>query len=158
VRRALILLLFLFGIWLLWSGYFELLLISFGAGSAALVVWICVRLRTTDREGVPVWLMPRALLFVPWLLLEIVKANLDVTRRILHPRLPISPVLFEVPASQKTDLGRVIFANSITLTPGTVSYGVEPGRILVHAIALDVKDGLLAGEMDRRVARVEGQD
>ena len=154
--RALLLLVFLFGVWLLWSGYFELLLISFGVGSALLVVWICVRLKTTDAEGVPMWLLPRAALFVPWLLLEIVKANLDVARRILHPKLPISPTLFEVPASQKTDLGRVIFANSITLTPGTVSYGVEPGKILVHAIAEEVKQGLLSGEMDRRVTRVEG--
>ncbi|MFH0944851.1 MAG: Na+/H+ antiporter subunit E [Planctomycetota bacterium] len=155
MRIPLALLLFLVGVWLLWSGYFVPLIISFGVGSALLVVWLCGRLKISDQEGAPLHLLPRLVLYIPWLLLEIVKANLDVTKRILHPKLPISPTLFEAPSTQKTDLGRVVFANSITLTPGTVSYGVEEGRILVHAIAEEVKQGLLDGGMDRRVTEVE---
>ncbi len=158
MKRLAFHLLFLIGVWMLWSGFFELLLISFGVGSALLVVWISARLGIADQEGVPIDRIPKVLLFLPWFLLEIVKANLDVARRILSPRMPISPTLFVVPSTQKTELGRAILANSITLTPGTVSYGVQPGKILVHAIAEEVKDGLLDGGMDRRVTGLEGAE
>ena len=60
-------------------------------------------------------------------------------------------------SSQKSDLGLVIYANSITLTPGTVSVDVEPGEILVHALSRDAARELEIGEMDRRVSKVEGE-
>src|SRR5690606_15850165 len=105
---------------------------------------------------VPLHVLGRVARFTPWLLKEIVVANLDVTKRILGPRSAISPVVFDAPSSQRTDLGRTIFANSITLTPGTVSFGVEGDKIRVHAIAREVRDGLLTGEMDRRCTAAEG--
>lgn len=155
--RAVILLLFLAGTWLLWSGiYDKSLILTFGAVSVFLTTWLCVRLRTTDEEGAPFHVLIRALIYIPWLVLEIVKANIDVTKRILFGGNRITPVLFEAPASQKTDLGRVIYANSITLTPGTVSYAIDGDKILVHAIATDVRDGVLTGVMDRRCSWVEG--
>jgi multicomponent Na+:H+ antiporter subunit E len=85
-----------------------------------------------------------------------VKANIDVARRVLSPSLPISPKLFTTPASQKTDLGQAIYANSITLTPGTVSVDLDPGEITVHAISREGADDVSGGEMDRRVTEVEG--
>ncbi|MEE8517102.1 MAG: Na+/H+ antiporter subunit E, partial [Alphaproteobacteria bacterium] len=75
---------------------------------------------------------------------------------ILTPSLPITPELFWMKASQKTDVGRVIHANSITLTPGTVSVEVEGDSILVHSITAEMADGTRSGEMDRYVTRVEG--
>jgi multicomponent Na+:H+ antiporter subunit E len=98
----------------------------------------------------------RALLYIPWLILEVVKSNIDVARRILDPRLPISPRVIEVQASQRRDIGRVIYANSITLTPGTVSIDTDGDRITVHALTEEAAAGLLTGEMDRRVTRFEG--
>ena len=80
-----------------------------------------------------------------------------VGRRALGPGLDISPTLLRVSASQKTDLGRVIYANSITLTPGTVSVDVEGGTILVHALSRDGAAALEEGEMDRRVTRMMGE-
>jgi len=80
-----------------------------------------------------------------------VRSNIDVARRILSPGVPISPKLIEVPASQRTDLGKVIYANSITLTPGTISIRIRDGMILVHALSEEAADELLQGEMDRRV-------
>ncbi|MDH3228333.1 MAG: Na+/H+ antiporter subunit E, partial [Alphaproteobacteria bacterium] len=85
----------------------------------------------------------------------IVKANIDVAKRVWSPSLPISPTLFLLPTSQPGALGQVIYANSITLTPGTVSVSLEDGKILVHAIAKEVGDDLATGEMDRRVTRLE---
>ena len=145
----------LFGLWLLLSGFFEPLLITLGAISAVVVVLLAHRMDVIDHEGHPIHLTWRALLFWPWLAGEIVKANLDVARRVLDPKLPISPTLVRVKASQKTDLGQVIYANSITLTPGTVSVDLQDGHILVHALSRDGAQELAGDEMDRRVSSLE---
>ncbi len=105
--------------------------------------------------GVPDGMLLRFLAYVPYLLVEIVKANLDVARRILSPEMPIAPRVFQTAVQQDTDTGRVIYANSITLTPGTVSIGVEPTEITVHALTGEAAQGVLSDEMNRRVARVE---
>jgi len=146
----------LLGLWLLASGHYTPMLIGFGVASSAFVVVLASRMGLVDREGIPVHLIGRALRYLPWIAWEVIKANIDVARRILHPSLPISPRLFEVKTSQRTDLGRVLYANSITLTPGTVSIRVHGHKIVVHAIADEVAEGLAEGGMDRQVTRLEG--
>ena len=111
-----------------------------------------------DQEGHPLHLTWGALIYWPWLLVEIVKANIDVVRRVLSPSLPVSPTMLRVKASQKSDLGQVIYANSITLTPGTISVDVANGEILVHALSREGAEDLVGGEMDRRVVRMVGKD
>ena len=124
-----------------------------------LVVWLSRRMNIVDEEGVPLQLGLRPFIYyAPWLLKEIVVANIDVTRRILHPRLPIRPTIVRVRASQKGDLGRVIYANSITLTPGTVSVDMEGDRITVHALSHEGAEEDMAGEMDRRVSKLEASN
>lgn len=157
MKEAVYLLFGLSAIWLMLSGFFEPLILVFGVFSVFFVLWISSRLKTTDREGVPYHLLLRLPLYLPWLLREIFRSSLDVTRRVLRPRPRLTPVLFDAPSSQKTELGRVIYANSITLTPGTVSYEVNPGSIRVHAISRGVRDDLLNGQMDRRVTKLEGE-
>ena len=142
--------------WLLWSGHHSPLLLTLGALSCIGVVAIGTAMRLVDAEGVPVGLFFRALSYAPWLLLEIAKANVDVAWRILHPRRPIHPSIVRVRASQRRDLGRVIYANSITLTPGTVSNDMEDGEIVVHALTRESARALETGEMDRRVRRMDG--
>jgi multicomponent Na+:H+ antiporter subunit E len=90
------------------------------------------------------------------LLLEIAKANLHVARVILTPSLPIQPRVIRIRATQRSELGNTIFANSITLTPGTVALDVRGGSILVHALTDQAAAGLVDGVMDSRVSRVEG--
>jgi len=143
--------------WLLLSGYFQILLLGLGAVSVLFCVWIAVRMDLIDHEGVPLHITWASLRYLPWLLWEIVKANIDVAKLVIAPSLPISPSLFNAPVSQKTDLGQAIYANSITLTPGTVSVDLEPGVILVHALHVGSADGVLEGEMDKRVSKLEGQ-
>lgn len=124
-----------------------------------LVVWLSRRMNIVDEEGVPLQLGLRPFIYyAPWLLKEIVVANIDVTRRILHPKLPIRPTIVQVRASQKGDLGRVIYANSITLTPGTVSVDMEGDRITVHALSFEGAEEDMAGEMDRRVSKLEASN
>ena len=143
-------------VWLLLSGHFEPLMLVFAAISVALSVVIAMRMDVVDHEGVPLHVSLSAPLYWLWLGKEIVKANIDVSRRVVHPKMPISPTLFETRASQRTDLGQVIYANSITLTPGTVSVDLDPGVIRVHALSAEGAAGVEAGAMDRRVARLEG--
>lgn len=131
------------------------MILTFGAISCVFVILLARRMDIIDRESHPLhmgWQLPGYWL---WLLIEIVKSNIDVARRIIDPRMPIEPHLFETPMTQKTDLGRVIFANSITLTPGTVSVDLGNDTILVHALTQDGADGLATGEMDARVTGLE---
>jgi multicomponent Na+:H+ antiporter subunit E len=157
VRPAVALFLVLAALWLLNSGHYTPLMLFFCVGSCLFVVLLGRRMDIVDEEGVPVHLALRAAVYMPWLLKEILLSNIDVAKRVLRPgRLRISPRIIEAPATQPSELGRVIYANSITLTPGTVSIQVRGSHITVHALADEVADGLLAGEMDRRVTRLEG--
>ncbi|MDX2458425.1 MAG: Na+/H+ antiporter subunit E [Gammaproteobacteria bacterium] len=156
VRHAIKLGLFLFAIWLLLSGHYTPLLLVLGILSTLLVVLLAARADFVDRETQLILLKPSVLLYWFWLGREIIKSNIDVARRILDPRMPISPNVFTVRASQKTELGRVTYANSITLVPGTVAMDVEEDVITVHALTQDAAANLRSGEMNRRVCNVEG--
>ncbi len=141
--------------WLLWSGHWtDQLLLSLGAMSIGATLAISWRMGVVDKEGHPYQLSWRPLVYLPWLLLEIVKANIDVTRRVIS--LDISPTLVRVKATQQTELGHVIYANSITLTPGTISLRIRDGHILVHAVHRGGADDLEEGGMDARVTWLEG--
>ena len=144
-------------VWLLWSGHYTPLIISLGAISLAMVMGIALRMKIVDDEGAPVHLPLRLVGYLPWLFWEIAKANVDVALCILRPGLPISPRVLEVRSGQHTDVGRVIYANSITLTPGTVSIDTDGDAITVHALTAAAAAGVLNGEMDRRVSRLEGR-
>ncbi len=154
--RAISLGLFCFGVWLLLSFHIDALLLSLGLGSCALVVLVAWRMNVVDREGQPPLHLSRRLFsYLPWLLWQIIKANLAVMACILNPRLPISPTIVRLRPGQRTDLGRVIFANSITLTPGTVTLEVNREHLDVHALTRVGAQALQRGKMDRRVARLE---
>ena len=154
--RSVSLFILLFLLWLLLSGFFQPLLIGLGLASCLLVTWIAWRMDVVDHEGHPIHLTWWAVLYWPWLAWEIVKSNVGVARLILDPKLPISPSVIEVKATQPDELGHVIFANSITLTPGTVSIDLTDSQVKVHSLAKIFAEGLQSGEMDRRVTRMEG--
>lgn len=146
----------LFAFWLLLSGFFVPFLMTLGAVCAIAVVLFGQRMDVVDHEGHPIHLGPRAFFsYWPWLAWEIVKSAWDVSRIIVNPRLPISPQLIRVRTTQKTDVGRTTFANSITLTPGTISVDVGRDEILVHALTRAAAESLAEGAMDRRVTRFE---
>ena len=143
------------GVWLLLSGHYDPLILGFGAVSCAFVTYLARRFRLVDPESYPLHMGWSLLAYWGWLLVEIVKANFDVARRVLDPRMPIDPRLFETKMSQTRDLGRVIYANSITLTPGTISLDLGDNTILVHALTRQGQDALETGEMDAKVAALE---
>ena len=113
-------------------------------------------MQIVDAEGAPLRLGLRPLPYAVWLVKEVIEANFHVARRLLDPRLPIRPQLIRLKASQSEDLTRVVYANSITLTPGTVSVAIEDDEIVVHALTHSATDEDKSGEMDRRVTQLEG--
>jgi len=143
--------------WLLLSGHTKPLLLSLGAVSVLGVVLLAHRMGISDAEGAPLGLVPGLVTYLPWLLLEIARSNVAVTREILRPRPRLEPRLLRVRASQTTEVGRVLYANSITLTPGTVTVGVEGDELVVHALTVESARSLASGEMDRRARRAEGR-
>lgn len=145
----------LFAFWVVLSGFFTPYLLTAGACCALLVVAFARRMAVVDAEGYPVHLTWRAMLYWPWLLREIVKSAWDVSKIVLDPRLPISPTMVRVKATQRSTVGMVTYANSITLTPGTISVDLKGDQILVHALTRGGADSLSAGDMDRQVSRFE---
>jgi multicomponent Na+:H+ antiporter subunit E len=157
VLRSLSLGIVLAGLWLLLSGHYGALLLTLGIVSVIFVTFIAHRMDVVDHEGHPIHLGWRASNYFLWLGWEIFKANIDVARIILDPKLPISPTLVRVPSTQKTALGHVIYANSITLTPGTVTMDIVNGELDVHALTRGAADELETGRMDRRATLMEGE-
>ncbi len=145
----------LFGLWILLSGHFDPLLVSLGIASTLITVFLAKRMNVVDHESHPVHLTGQLLRFHGFLAREILVANLDVARRILKPGKSISPELVTVEVPQRTDLGRVIYANSITLTPGTVSVRLDKDRVLVHALSREGAEDLRSGRMARKVPDAE---
>jgi multicomponent Na+:H+ antiporter subunit E len=143
-------------LWLLLSGHFsDPLLLGLGLASVLLVVALAWRLDVVDEEGHPIHRLRRVLGYWPWLLKEVVLANWDVAKAILGRAGTIRPQLVTLPASQADELGRVIYANSITLTPGTVTLDLDGRSLTVHGLTRTAVDGLGSGDMDRRVTALE---
>jgi len=146
---------FLFAFWLALSGHYTPMLIIIGAVCSILCALVAGRIGITEAEGHPVQLLRGAITYWPWLAVEIAKSAWGVTKVVLSPRLPISPTMTVVTASQKTAPGIATYANSITLTPGTITVGVDGNRLTVHALVKEGADDLEAGGMDARVTQFE---
>ena len=144
-------LLFLF--WIFLSGHLEPLLLGLGMASVALTVFLSRRMNVIDHESYPLHLSLKFPGFFVYIFREIVKANIDVVTRILSWRkAPISPQMIEIPQSQETDLGAVIYANSITLTPGTVTIKLSKDNLTVHALSKEAASELATGAMSEEIS------
>ncbi|MEK9719759.1 MAG: Na+/H+ antiporter subunit E [Quisquiliibacterium sp.] len=154
-KRALSLALALFLFWILLSGLYTPFFLTVGAVSALLIAWVSARAGLVDAESHTVEKLPALLGYNLWLILEIIKAGWAVSKIILNPALPISPTLVRFKPLQQSDLGRVIHANSITLTPGTITVDLRDGEFLVHGITRDGAQGCIDSEMDQRAAKLD---
>ena len=145
----------LLAFWLLLSGHYTLFLVTAGIGSSLVVVWAGRRMEVVDPEGVPIDLWRVLFAYWPWLAWQIVKSAWDVTKIILDPRLPISPTLVRFRPLQQSVVGLVAHANSITLTPGTITVEASAGEFLVHGLTRAGAEGAVDSEMDRRLRSLE---
>ena len=147
----------LFLLWLGLSGHYTPLILSFGVASCLGVCILANRLGVLEPDGRSFAFLFRLGLYLPWLAREIVLSNIEVIKLVWHPRLPIRPQLVRATSSQCTPIGLAAFANSITLTPGTLSLDAdEAGVVVVHALNDATADSLRGGEMNRRCTALEG--
>jgi multicomponent Na+:H+ antiporter subunit E len=137
----------LFALWLGLSGQINALMISLGLASTIVIVAITHRMDTIDNETYPAHMNLLLLRFWLFLAREVVIANIDVVKRIFRPGKNISPQLFELPLTLKTDVSRVIYANAITLTPGTVSANLDKKTVTVHTLSIEAAEDLSSGRM-----------
>ncbi|MEL7498450.1 MAG: Na+/H+ antiporter subunit E [Planctomycetota bacterium] len=157
MKYSLVLFLTLGATWMVWSGHTEWFLLIVGALSILLTMVVCWRMRLVDQESVPIHLILGSIPYSIFLLKEIVISNIAVSKIILSPKMELHRNMFSVEAKQKTEIGNVILANSITLTPGTVSVSMSEDKILVHALSYEGAEEDLAGDMEERVAQLEGK-
>ena len=152
--RLILISLALFAYWLLLSGHYEPWFVVSGAVLTVASVAFCLMKGVTDDEGFPVEKLPRGLVYWPWLGWQMVLSALNVSRIILDPKLPISPTMVKVAAKERTAVGLTTYANSITLTPGTISVEVsERGKaVWVHCITRENAQGFEDDPMNDRVA------
>jgi len=142
--------------WIINSGYFKPLLLSFGVLSVGFVLFLILRMKSRDGESFPV-IIPALNLpgYLLWMVGQIISSNLDVAKRVWMGPSSISPIIFTTRADQKTQVGRVLYANSITMTPGTVTLSVRDDILEVHALTRSSAEDLKKGEMNRRVKALE---
>jgi len=155
MRHTLTLFLTLAAFWMLNSGHTSVLMLSLGTISVVFVLYIAHRMDVVDHESQPIHLSYKLPGYFLWLLKELLLANIAVVKSIWLGKNFISPAFTTIKATQKTDIGKVIYANSITITPGTVTVDLVGDRLTVHALFQENLDILKAGEMDRRVSRLE---
>ena len=120
--RNFFILTFLVVLWLLMSGLYKTLILVFGLGSVLLVMFFMKRMSEKDGYEVEINLkITETLKYLFWLIVEVAKCNVAVDKLLLDRKVRIAQEFVEIPTSTKSDLAQVIFANSITLTPGTVT-------------------------------------
>ncbi len=142
--------------WILWSGKFDAFHLSLGVISCGLVTFISHDLYF-KRKKVSFKIIVEAIRFikyVPWLLYQIVLSNLHVAYLVLSPRMPIDPKIIRYKTRLKSDISLLTFANSITLTPGTITADIHEGEFYVHALSKKVADDFMTGKMEDKVAYI----
>lgn len=145
-----------FAFWFILSGSTAPLTLGIGALSVIAVAWWN---RDLEILSDALRWAPRFIAYLPWLLKEIWLSAIAVMKVVLDPKLPVDPAVVTIPTALRGALARTTFANSITLTPGTITIDVEDGTFLVHAITRDSASGLEMeeSEMLGRVAEIFGE-
>lgn len=156
----------LFAFWLILSGKFEVKYLLFGVISAALVTFVTQDLLESEHKrgkkkgSSAAWLIKaswRFLCYFVWLLYSIVEANLQVAYVVLHPKLPIAPGLLQFRTRLRSRAGHILLANSITLTPGTITVDLTDGTYLVHALVPQAAASLLDAKMQSKLEAIFGE-
>ncbi len=141
--------------WILLSGHTSILLLSLGLTSILLVTWLVRRMDYNDKTPFRILLSVEFFTYLGWLIWQVIITNIDVARRIWKTSLPIKPECRRIKVSIKDPIIKTIYANSITLTPGTVTTEVGKDYFIVHALNAEGLDELEDGEMERRLSRLE---
>ncbi len=146
---------FLYGFWITLSGKYDLFHLSLGFICSFLVGCVSHDLLFEDiRAKNRLLSTARFICYLPWLIYQIILANIHVACLVLNPKMPIEPKIIRFKTKLKSDISMVTLGNSITLTPGTITMDIIDGEFYVHAISKKVADDLLTGEMEARIAYI----
>lgn len=157
-RRLLLLAVLLAAAWLLWSGLYKPLLLVLGVVSCALTLWVVKRMGYFDADIFAFrYNAVRLIPYWAWLGGEIVRSSVTVARIVLSPKRPVEPRIVRLSVDHLEPIDQALLGNSITLTPGTLTLDVDEGQLLAHSLDVDGAQGLLDGEMLRRVAELRGK-
>ncbi|MFP6899448.1 MAG: Na+/H+ antiporter subunit E [Opitutales bacterium] len=145
--------------WAVFSGKFDAFHLGMGALASLIVTWLSQDLLFQDRKKNLAERIAEAGRFVGyvfWLLWQIVLANVHVFKLAMTKQgdEEMSPRVVTFRTKLKTDFAKFVFANSITLTPGTITIQIKGSQFMVHAISEVVEKDLRSGEMERRVAAI----
>ena len=141
-------------IWLLLSGHYTTLIMSLGVLSVLAVTWFLWRMDRVDGELGVLPMRPRLLKYLLWLMWQVVLSNIDLVRRIWDPTLPIGPTWQRLDIKVTSPLAKMLYANSITLTPGTLTTDVREDHFMVHSLTPDGIDELRKGRMEKQIQRL----
>jgi len=145
----------LFAFWMLLSGKFDAFHLTLGVICSVLVAYLFHDLLFANvRVGDMRVVAARFIAYIPWLIQQIVLSNIHVASLVLRRRMPIDPQIVKFKTKLETDISFVTLANSITLTPGTITMDIKDGVFYVHALSRKVAEELNAGDMEDRVAHI----
>ena len=160
MKYLLVLTLNLAAAWMIWSGLNSVdnpFILALGGCSLLLTMWVCIRMRIIDSEAVPLHFSWRIIPYAGYLIKEIVVSNIEVAKIVLARKMPLQRCMIEVHAEHDSEIANVVLANSITLTPGTVSVSMDDGIIKVHALSFEGAEDDLSGEMAGKIRKLEGK-
>lgn len=148
----------MFAFWILLSGEFTFILITSGVVASLITAYlshdIFIGKADLKTETGRVF---KFIVYIPWLLWEIILANVEIAYLVLSPKPLVDPQIVRFKNDLKTDLGIVTLAHSITLTPGTVTVDANREEFVIHAIWQKSAEGIISGEMQRKVKKIEGE-
>jgi len=141
-------------LWLAISGVYKPVIFMLGAASVVLVIWVALRMKIVGEEHNPLVFSWRLPVFWLWALREIITANLHVARLIFRPQ-EISPRVVKVPMPLQSELGKVVYGNTCTLTPGTVTLTLDNEKLVAHALDGRSAEALLSGRLAKKIQWLE---
>ncbi len=145
----------MFVFWVLLSGRFDTFHLTLGIICCLFISLLSYDLLFANiRIGDYGLVVRRFLSYAPWLIYQIILSNFHVAALALKPNLPVDPHVMKFKTKLETDISWVTLANSITLTPGTITMDIKDGEFYVHALDKKVADDLDTGEMEDRIAHI----
>ncbi len=158
-RKMWLLAFILFVFWLAMTADldFRNLLMGIGISLAVALLTTYLIFNHIKKISMSGWQLVRFLKYVPFLFKEIIKANIDVAARVLSPKMPVSPVIINFKFPLKEPLPQIILANSITLTPGTLTVDVKDGIFYIHCLSEEQAAGIFSGLLQEHVMTVYGE-
>ena len=141
--------------WALLSGKYDSFHLTLGAICSIIIAYLTHELLFANvRVGDTMLIVQRFITYIPWLVYQIILSNIHVAYLALSPKMPIEPQILRFSTKLESDISWVTLANSITLTPGTITMDIKEGEFFVHALSKKVADDLNTGEMEDRIAHI----